>query len=211
MHNTSNGNNLNGIVNDVREEFENEIGLMVVVEDNNDLYEIDEEGALVATGKVFNVERDRRSGAINVNSNPMPVLEIVSGGKWVVVDANEDIDNDTISRLVEFVSNSAGACAFGALGGELSSSGGIALSCSTQARVVEMGALIKALSGNKGYKATASGVLVQSSDESSSSSSSNDGSSSSIAYAIVMPFDALLWKTSSFVFGAIEAYEEAEG
>ena len=85
--------------------------------------------------------------------------------------------------------------------------GGIIIDCSSSAEIFEAGALIKSLSGNqKGFETTKSGILVQSFQD-----INNNGGTSSIAnqnesmnYAILIPLDALLWKTASFVIGSDE-------
>lgn len=197
--------NLKNIIDDIQEEFETEIGILVA--DGDEIYEIDEAGIMrsTATGTIIDLEMDG-NGFITLNVNPLPVLDVVSKGDWVMLDVEDYIDTSDVSNLIELVSN--GVAAFGALGassasitndGALESSGGIGISCSSQAAVMDMGALIQSLSGSKGYKATENGILVQNGENTPGNSSSD-----SIGYAIVMPFDAQLWKTSSFVFGAAE-------
>jgi len=215
----NNSPNLKTIIADIREEYETEIGILVA--EGEDIFEIDEAGSMrsTATGTIISLERDD-NGLITLNINPLPVLDVVSKGDWVMLDVNDYIEAGDVSNLIELVSN--GAAAFGALGvgagadigadvdadiitsittdGPLASLGGIGISCSSQADVVEIGALIHSLSGSKGYKATANGILVQNGDN----IPGNNSSSESIGYAIVMPFDAQLWKTSSFIFGNAE-------
>ena len=224
--------NMDQIVHDIREEFEDEVGIVSISKniaidnDNEDgkedpqlyLSEVKDDNILVPFGKVINVKDESGNGMINVNVNPMPVLETVSRGEWVVLDVDENVDPASISSLVELVSTatSSTSAGFGLLengsvgdgpGSEeedpsTSRVGGMAFRCDTQASVVEMGALIQSFSGNnKGYQTTASGILVQSTsdDESENDSWMKDAS---MRFAIVMPFDALLWKTSSFVYSA---------
>ncbi len=231
--------NMDQIVRDIREEFEDEVGILSIsnkigIDNDSDnendiddpqlyLSEVKDDNILIPFGKVINVKDESGNGMINVNVNPMPVLETVSRGEWVVLDVDENVDPASISSLVELVSTatSSSSAGFGLLEnglvGDVTGTandsseeedpstcrvGGMAFRCDTQASVVEMGALIQSFSGNnKGYQTTASGILVQSTsdDESENESRTNDAS---MRFAIVMPFDALLWKTSSFVYSA---------
>lgn len=183
--------NINSIVNSLRQDYDAEVGLMIHEKDS--IHEINDNGIMLPCGKVVNVELGK-SGITNLNADPMPVLETVSKGGWVVLDANEDVDDYSISSLVEVVSD--GVDAFGAFDGACRdksslglSSGGIGLSCSTQSSVMEMGAVISSLVGRKKFEITDSGIIIQ-------SQTCNEHDSTT--YAIVMPFDSLLWKTSSF-------------
>ena len=83
-----------------------------------------------------------------------------------------------------------------------SGGGGIAIDCSSNAEIFDAGALIKSLSDGRdgAYKTTESGILVQTNEVSDPgiipSTEQNNGS---MKFAILIPFDALLWKTASFV------------
>eukprot|EP00979_Chaetoceros_neogracilis_P001282 scaffold224_cov276-Chaetoceros_neogracile.AAC.57 len=66
-----------------------------------------------ATGTLINLERDD-NGLITLNINPMPVLDIISKGDWVMLNVNDYIEAGDVSNLIELVSN--GAAVFGALG-----------------------------------------------------------------------------------------------
>lgn len=209
--------NIDCIANDIRDEFETEVGLLSFSEETNELFEMNSEGVMIPIGHVVNVKDENGNGVININVDPMPILETVSRGEWVLLDVNENVDSGSISSLVELVSSTSTAGVFGGLAasaGELSlssspsassSPGGIGFSCQSEASVVEIGGLIKSFSGNKVYERTKSGILVQSLDEGEDNNErTNDfgGGGAPLEYAIVMPFDAMLWKTSSFVFGA---------
>ena len=190
--------NLNSIVRDIREEFETEIGILVA--DRDGIFEIDDAGIMssTGTGTIIDLDRDDK-GVITLNVNPLPVLDAVSKGQWVLLDVDKQQSGD-VSNLVDLVSN---GLAFGASGGAsndaLVSSGGIGVTCSSQSDVMEMGALVQSLSGTKGYTRTKSGILVQNGD-----TAAGVATSASIGYAIVMPFDAQLWTTSSFILGITE-------
>lgn len=228
--------NLSQLVSDIREEFEDEIGLVVVeneveipiigqddngsdsalYSDNKLIFEINELELMIPLGKCIEISKDR-DGVVNSNINPMPILEIVSDRKWVVLDSEEDVDKNSICSLVEFLVN--GVKTFGnfSLGGEdevsLASSdlsnpnGGIGIACNDEGNVVEMAALLRSLGGNK-IETTDSGIIFQSSSDNiriyQGGEEDQSSSTTGLGYAIVMPFDAMLWKTASFLFGSSE-------
>ena len=51
---------------------------------------------------------------ITLNINPLPVLDVISKGDWVMLNVNDYIEAGDVSNLIELVSN--GAAVFGALG-----------------------------------------------------------------------------------------------
>jgi len=182
---------INSYLSDIKYEYETDIGLMVL--DQDSIHEVNENGIMLPCGQVMNVQMGK-SGISTLNADPMPVLEPVSKGNWVVLDPDEDIDDYSISSLVEVVSN--GADAFNAIGAHSDglslpmSKGGIGLSCGTQSSVLEMSTLISSLNKRRKYEMTDTGIITQ-------SESSDEYCSTT--YAIVMPFDTALWKTSSFL------------
>ncbi len=235
--------NLVKFLSDMKEEFEDEIGLTVVVRNENEnegsIYEFvetdtdtdtntetEEERMPTPIGKVFEVMKDADSGIVNVDVNPMPILETVLGGRWAILDGSDDgsIDNKSMCSLVGLVSNSVGGVGGGLLSGSSTSaetetdtttSGGIGIRCNTQAEVVEMGSLFQSM-GEKNFQMTESGVLITTPTSSVSSindepdtgedddqqqTDNNCDESKSVQYALVMPFDSSLWKTASFIFG----------
>lgn len=196
--------NVDTFARDIREEFENEVGILSYSKESSQLHEMNSEGIMMPLGSAINVNDDGGNGVVNVNVDPMPVLEAVSRGEWVLLDIDENVDSGSISNLAELVSTcSISGGMFGLMGSNSEvSSRGMAFSCQTQSSIVEMGALIHSLSGNKGYKTTESGILVQSLDN--NEDRVTGGGNASLEYAIVMPFDALLWKTTSFVFGNLD-------
>mmetsp|Transcript_5083 Transcript_5083/g.7162 ORF Transcript_5083/g.7162 Transcript_5083/m.7162 type:complete len:344 (-) Transcript_5083:17-1048(-) len=228
--------NFSQLISDIREEFEDEISLVVVEDEDGipmsgqdgngsgsalysgkkSLFEIDDLEVMIPMGKCIKIAKDR-DGVVNSNVNPMPILEIVSSGKWVLLDSEENVDKESICSLVEFIVN--GVDTFGkiSLGGSDESSlpssdlsnpnGGIGIACNDDGNVVEMAALLRSLSGNK-IETTDSGILLQSSSDNSGTDQDGEdeelSSKAGVGYAIVMPFDAMLWKTASFLFGADE-------
>lgn len=201
--NQSNG--IEKIADDLMEEFETEVGLLSYCEEKNEILEMNDEGVMLPFGKVVNVEDETGKGVINVNVDPMPVLEAVSNGEWVILDVNGDVDTSSILTLIELVSNACQSPLFSSPSSSSSSTGGIGIRCESQSSVMEMGALIKSLCGSKGYETNESGILVQSSDENQNQISDDTKSGDApIGFAIVMPFDSVLWQTSSFIYGEVE-------
>ncbi len=206
------------------------------------IHELSDSGILLPRGRVINVEiGGGRDGITKLNADPMPVIEPVSRGDWVVLDVHNDaygfgFDHgydveklssiNDISSLVEVVSDGVGA--FGTIEGDVNvnlalntntntssgSRGGIGLSCPTQTSLLEMSALLSTLNQNrKRYEMTDSGIITQQysnqqqeqqlkrqqqqhENENTSSYVVREGTATT--YAIVMPFDEELWKTSSF-------------
>jgi len=183
--------------------------------DNGQDYDFSSQGQ----GHKFQIYDDE-TGVINVYANPMPALAAISSGEWIVLDSSlddKDQRREAIQSLVElcYGSLNTGVVSLGEKTGDddedekrdESRMGGIVIDCSSSAEIFEAGALIKSLSGNqKGFKKTKSGILVQSVQD-----INNDGGTLSIVnqnesmkYAILIPLDALLWKTASFVIGSDE-------
>ncbi len=216
------------------------------------IHELSDSGILLPRGRVINVEiGGGRDGITKLNADPMPVLEPVSRGDWVVLDVHNDAygffgcDFDhkydverlssihDISSLVEVVSDGVGA--FGSVEGgdaaalalntSASAGGGIGLSCPTQTSLLEMSTLLSTLNKNrKRYEMTDSGIITQqyhqqqqqqqqqrqqenqrqelqtyiSSDGIGLENVSAYAGCGGTTYAIVMPFDQELWRTSSF-------------
>eukprot|EP00551_Chaetoceros_affinis_P007286 CAMPEP_0203675310 /NCGR_PEP_ID=MMETSP0090-20130426/19780_1 /ASSEMBLY_ACC=CAM_ASM_001088 /TAXON_ID=426623 /ORGANISM="Chaetoceros affinis, Strain CCMP159" /LENGTH=366 /DNA_ID=CAMNT_0050541463 /DNA_START=40 /DNA_END=1137 /DNA_ORIENTATION=+ len=227
------------VVDDVKDEYEEEI--QVLFQDNNgviksismahsqnsrksvdDDVNVNTNVNIQTHGRKYQIYDDK-TGSINIYANPMPALETISSGNWLVLDSSLDDKEkrkEAVQSLVELCSGSLSLnLDLNLSGGENeekrrdesrhsnnseSVQGGIAIDCSSGADIFEAGALIKSLSGNeKGYEATESGILVQSDRVNDSGMLSpkreNNGS---IKYAILIPFDALLWKTASFVISS---------
>jgi hypothetical protein len=160
-------------------------------------------------GKVFQIF-DSETGMISVYANPMPALEVILSNQWLVLDSSDveekDERKEAIQSLVDLCN---GSLTTGMSLGENSDNedsvesdkGGIVIDCNTSADIFDAGALIKSLSGNEnGYVSTESGILVQSSaQEEDSKILPIQREGVAIKYAILIPFDAILWKTASFV------------
>ncbi|GFH57949.1 hypothetical protein CTEN210_14425 [Chaetoceros tenuissimus] len=195
---------LKNVAEMIYDEFETEVSILVAEDDK--LYELGNDiGFMTEKGSIIEIKKEGEY--VNVDTNPLPVLDIVSKGSWVLLDKEKYIENDSITNLVELLSSSAPM--FGSL--EESTSvkayGGVGLSCESQSDVVEMGAMIQALQSSKGYQTTDTGILVQKDTEVNQVEGDEGGS---IEYALCLPFDAQLWKTSSYLFGAAENGDDSD-
>jgi hypothetical protein len=223
------------VVEDIREEFEMDIGIIVVKDDQ--LLEIDQDGNMQPFGELIMLGQNSESGSMTHihDVDPLSVLDGVSKREWVLLNVQEQqLSNggtEAVFNMLELVSNGMKffVGSMNLVDGSISmeddgtkndkqvvlpsgrSAGGVGITCSSPSSVMEMAAIIQSLSpGSKGYKTTESGILVQSAEgESSSSKSSSIGTikeessnSSMVNYAIVMPFDVILWKTASFLSSA---------
>jgi len=152
-------------------------------------------------------------------------LEAVTNGAWVVLDVDESnvAESDgfgTVSSLVEFVASGATSDSpllFGGGGSLLSggeaqtaesfsgegSIGGVALTCESNDDVVKASSLLKSALYGGGLITTDSGILLQKSESDcdESNDTTKEKSKEILQSAVVLPFDAQLWKTAAFVFG----------
>lgn len=182
-------NDLSSVIQDVNEEFEDKIGMIVSNDDK--LFEVQQE--LVnqySMGRVFSVSENEK-GVVNLNENPLPILETITDGKWSIIDDETGGTENTksaIHNIVELASNGLGGLGSSDSRREL---GGIAVSCNSVSDVLNMCALVESLGGS--FSETDSGILVKSDIMGSSKTGC-------LKYAILIPFDASLWKTASFVF-----------
>lgn len=182
-------NDLSSVIQDVNEEFEDKIGM--IVSNDDQLFQVQQEVVSQSSmGRVFSVSENEK-GVVNLNENPLPILETITDGKWSIIEDETGGTENTksaIRNIVELASNGLGG-----LGSSNSSrgSGGIAVSCNSVSDVLNMCALVESLGGS--FSETDSGILVKSDNMRSSKIDC-------LKYAILIPFDASLWKTASFVF-----------
>jgi len=206
---------VNTILNGIEEEYESEIKVWFVgPKELNDesgtdglisTFRINMDGQIVQTpvGKLLHANDSK-----GANSNPIPALETVSNGEWILLDTSLEIDPTTgtemIQELVNLVTNVNSMGDNISFGGGSSNEprvqtgkGGIAIGCRTPSDVVEMGGYTQSLSfGAKSFTSTDSGILIHSSTDSGKQFSVGDQS-----YALVIPFDDSLWKAASLVLG----------
>jgi hypothetical protein len=179
---------LSSAIRDVNEEFEDKIGM--IVSDNDQIYEVQQESMTrISIGRVFPVI-EKEKGIVNINENPLPILDKIADGKWSIIDEEAQGTENTksaIRSIVELASNSLG----GYSASSSSIGGGIAVSCNSDGDILNMCALVVSLGGT--FSETDSGILVKT--ENSTSPKTNK-----LQYAILIPFEACLWKTASFVF-----------
>lgn len=186
-----NGNSdLSSVIRDVNEEFEDEIGM--IVSESDQLFEVQQEVATrVSIGKVFPVSENGKGG-VNLNENPLPILETITDGKWSIIDDETQGSENTksaIRSIVEFASNGLDGFSAGSKHSR-AGVGGIAVSCNSDGDILNMCALVESLEGT--FSETDSGILVKTENIPSPKHC--------LKYAILIPFDASLWKTASFVF-----------
>lgn len=232
---------LNGNIDKAGDASRDPIEIVYALIDNNGnsgklccyqrLSEEDEDETVVTIGEVMII-----STPSNTNVNPIQALEVVSRGEWVFLDdhksikfPSQDTRSEVVQSLVELVSS--GACAslplFNVHCNDANNAkctemvhvvdsnvslGGIAISCRTNADILEIAACIKSLVSvgeGKGYTTTESGIYVQvlpndnedpSSTRMATSMPGDDARDKSVKYAIVIPFDTGLWKTAALIF-----------
>jgi hypothetical protein len=210
--NSMSENGMKKVVDDVRDEYEEEIEVLfqkdnVISSMKEGTLDDKSKCSINNEGEVFRIF-DADTGKINVYLNPMPALEVISSGRWLVLDSSDAEDKsgrkEAIQSLVELSSGGLSASlSIGQRDDEeqfQSNEGGIVIDCTTSPDIFEAGALIKSLAGSQtGYVATESGILVQSSQNDDLKVQPYTSQKESNKYAILLPLDALLWKTASFV------------
>ena len=144
----------------------------------------------------------------DVVTDPLPALDTVTGGDWIVVDSDRIQDEfkkkESITSLVNFLSAGSSTTAELLIEVEkvllcdsdnLSKKGGIALSCNSKADLVYLCGLVRSISSEVSYAKTKSGILVQHHKEGAKREPKSNKS------AIIIPFDADLWMAASFMIG----------
>ena len=142
-------------------------------------------------------------------TDPLPALDILSKGGWVVIDAEEIVDegkrDQAVAGLVDFLAAGASSSASSSSlllgadksdegdmeGDESGNKGGIALSCSNKNDVLRAGSYSQSIASTGSLTTTDGGILIQ---------SSADDVASSLRIAVAIPFDATLWKAAAVVF-----------
>lgn len=155
--------------------------------------------------------------------DPIPALDTLSSGGWVVVDSNDIKDEDkrdqAVMGLVEFLSAGASSSATGEsllLGtggsdGDKASQGdasrnkegavtrGIVLSCSSKTDVLRAGASSQSIVTSDSLTTTEGGILIQAEE-----TATRGRRKQCLKAAVAIPFDATLWKAVSVVFGSFD-------
>ena len=144
-------------------------------------------------------------------ADPLPALDIMSKGGWVVIDSEEIIDEDkrdeAIGGLVDFLAAGASSSASSSSlllgvdrsdqggdteeGVEAGNKGGIALKCTNKNDVLRAGSYSQSVASSGSLTTTDGGILIQ---------SNADDVASSLKIAVAVPFDAMLWKAAAVVF-----------
>ena len=212
------GTEMEKIYNEVNDEYEDEIEILFYKDHNMLSLDVvsnehdDKNGDAFCRhqrGKDFQMF-DMDTGVIHAYTDPFPALEVISSGQWLVLDSSGMRDDnerrEAIESLVELCSG--GLSPTLTLIGQnefnhgSSLRGGVAIDCSSDTDILEACTFMKSMTGNPNdYITTDSGILIESKKEEPSSTKieQNLSTSKSMDFAILIPFDALLWKTASLV------------
>lgn len=157
--------------------------------------------------------------------DPIPALDILSKGGWIIIDSNgiddENKRDQAVMGLVDFLSAGASSSATGGsllLGTSMcdetetpamdavdDSIGGIVLSCSSKTDVLRAGASSQSIITSSSLTTTEGGILIQARE-----TATTEGSTQSLRAAVAIPFDAMLWKAVSVVFEATSIDDDDE-
>ena len=153
-------------------------------------------------------------GVVSLNddefTDPLPALDIMSNGGWVVIDSEEIADEDkrdqAVGGMVDFLAAGASSSASSSSlllgvdksdaqgdkdkGDAAGNKGGIALSCTNKNDVLRAGSYSQSVASSGSLTTTDGGILIQSSAD----------VASSLRIAVAIPFDAMLWKAAAVVF-----------
>ena len=152
-------------------------------------------------------------GVVSLNddefTDPLPALDIMSNGGWVVIDSEEIADEDkrdqAVGGMVDFLAAGASSSASSSSlllgvdksdqgdkdkGDAAGNKGGIALSCTNKNDVLRAGSYSQSVASSGSLTTTDGGILIQSSAD----------VTSSLRIAVAIPFDAMLWKAAAVVF-----------
>ena len=153
------------------------------------------------------------SSSMPILPDPLPSIELVSSGKWVIIDTNgwkkmNDVERmDMVLPLVDLLSSGNTISGGGGGGG---SRGGIGLTCHTNEEVVKAAMYFNGGGGGYGgsngrTKTLESGIVIPDSDEDAADDQKGDvviEHSSCCGYgnvAIVVPFDMALLQTAKLL------------
>lgn len=187
-------------------------------DDPDILYEREEDRTLRSVGDESSVH----GGIISLDGegsvDPIPALNIVSGGGWVVLDwdkvQDEQKREEAAKNLVEFMSFGAASensllldDADGMQANshdfvEKGASGGFSLCCKTKGDIIMAGSLAKLSQASRSLRATESGILFQHDSYNFGDVMSNAerAHGNSLKSAFLLPFDAMMWETALLLF-----------
>jgi len=197
VNNINSENQRKQVVEDIIDEYEDEIEVLFQESSDGVITTFqsaqDSKMSMEECGRIFKIF-DENTGKVNVYVNPLPALEVTSCGQWLVLDTsgveNKNDRNEAIQSLMQLCK--------GGLSTSFKERGGIAIDCSSNSEIFEAGALIKSMAEDgKDYMATDSGILLQSNQRNKETSFQKQIKETK--YALLIPFDAVLWKTVSFV------------
>jgi hypothetical protein len=180
---------------------------------NDQIYYSSGRGLSVPFGKSAKMPAD---GTLVVE-DPIHAIEILSGGKWLILgnaeDENEDNDDDKetlrINALGDFLDIAFTAAGIDSWGSspeksglvlptagansiaEKSAGGGVAMKCSTKSAVMKLASAIQLQSPGIMTSTTDSGIILQ----------GKGGSKATLSTALVLPCEENLWEVALMVFG----------
>jgi hypothetical protein len=169
-------------------------------------------------GKIFEMPKDSDM----VLADPMSAIETISKGNWaVLVDEKSGIDSNSEVNRVDSIASFLNLAAAAATGGpslldgssglllksleneDMTEIGGVAVSCSNKAMVVQLAYVVQDIQAGSNMASTESGILIQ-------GTSDSDSSLPSLQTALLLPFDVAMWKTALLIYGKLPQDEEEE-
>lgn len=187
---------------------------------SNDIYLSSSRGLSTPFGSVSSAPSD---SAMPVE-DPMQAIELVSGGKWLLLGKEEENTDDNIESLrvqsvgnfLDIVSTSSGMWNSSAgtsglvlpttlIQGEnpqdqnekSSNLGGVAVACDTKSALMQLASILQLRQGGTANLVTESGIILQNSGD----------SPPPVATAVALPFSIDLWQVAALVFGK-ESFNE---
>lgn len=155
------------------------------------------------------------SSSMPILPDPLPAMEVVSRGQWVILDTHgwkkvEEADRMSMALpLVELLSSGALSSESDSISG--SSDGGIGLTCRTKNEVVQAAMFIQSLASGRGrnthIKTLESGIVITDSIDDGADTPAAAGrsriqnSDKANNFAIIVPFDWELLQTATLLLG----------
>ena len=154
--------------------------------------------------------------------DPMEAIELINGGKWLMLEKDEErIDDQVESLRIDAVGNFLDIVISSSSDGNIwnsspetnglvlprtgveqeqndaSNFGGVAVACNTKSEVMKLASALQLKQGGNTKSVTESGIILQSSED----------ASPAVSTAVVLPFAIDSWQVATMVFGE-DLYEE---
>lgn len=187
----------------------------VLVAAGNDQIVMESSQTSSSWGKILPLETSSQS--IPMLPDPLPAMDIISQGKWIILDTTRGWKKVEEEERLSFLLPLAELISSGAIpstGGEGGGGGGIGLTCHTKNEVVKVAMWIRSITNNRSStgqksvrtKTLDSGLVIPDNDDFDASSASDElklgrrnDSQGGLQYAIVVPYDVGLLKTASML------------